>query len=457
MYVYFKKLKRLEIYNENFKLNLQHSATKFNLGPSNLGIISPFKLKLDLNSLTPSFQLDDNLFALNDIPYVVLNEFTISYLTTGTFEDSFNEFFIKNHNLDYGMVPPFISKKLAETIAYIGKYTAFLRSISSKETSNTMAYSTMTHYSMVHNNMKHPLEILPIINSIDLSKKSIFFKLKSILKFVNFNLKVLFFEKKNIFLLLEFIHSTFLFGRVDFIENLFNSLKESQKAGKKNILNILENSLNFSFKNGQFNNLMDIYITNSNANNSNGSEDSGFSLYIKLDYPVSLLIEEDFVVKLVYIFKFLWKIKKIDHLSRRVGNLKLILFSQKLMFYAFNEVIGQFKLKEFDSDAFLFDDFKRNLNGWIDSIMSGLFINTKGKKIEHLLFNLEKYLIKMGRCKGRAVGLENMVKVDVLEDKDRATALEDLAVVMRCMKEFYEFAESSLEGTTLFNLRDFYN
>lgn len=391
MYILFKKIKKIGIINDVFK-NRTHL----------IGFTKPI---VSFENVSASFN-NPLLKDYEDVIFKIYNECTISYCQNGVFEDPFGEFFIKNHVLDYGLIPPFIPIKIAETIAYIGKYTAFLKSINSLS-----------------------ISIEPI-QRIDLSKRSSSSYLSLALRNLNINLKIEFFEKLKIFDLLKYIHSTFMFGRIDFIENFFSSLKESRKSGKKNILNILENCLNAAFPSSPFNSLMDIYILSEEK--TVDFQPEGFSLYIKLSYPFSLLIEEDFAIKLVYVFKFLWKLKKIDHLARRTGKLKYILLSQKLMFYAFQEVIGAYKPSELNEDSFLFDEFKKNLSRRMDQIMKGLFINTKGKKIEHLLFNLEKALLATG----------NGEKFDE-------------SGVMKSFNEFYEFSKDSLTGTSLFDLSSF--
>ncbi|ELA41649.1 uncharacterized protein VICG_01282 [Vittaforma corneae ATCC 50505] len=161
-----------------------------------------------------------------------------------------------------------------------------------------------------------------------------------------------------------------------------------------------------------------------------GSE--SFSLYIKLDYPVSLLIEEEFVIKLVYIFKFLWKLKKIEHLAGRLRELKYFNFIQKLQFYVFNEVIGNFSIEFPDFESFCFDVFKKNINKRLDSIMKGLFINTRAKKTEMMLFSLERYLVDKGTSNR-----------NVNEDE-----------VVRALNDFCEYSKGELVGTYLFNLQE---
>lgn len=368
-------------------------------------------------SLVDGNAIDPDLAEYQDAIYQVYNECTRSYLQRGSFDDPHSEYFIRSHVLDYGLIPPFVSKSAAETVAYIGKYSAFLRSINSFSLSSNVAAT---------------------IRKLDLSKKSSVSHLKGILKNTNELLRVFFIEKYKVLELLEYIHSTFLFGRVDFIECFFNSLKESRKITKKNILAVLEGCLATAFPGSPFNGLVDIYISQDESipraqhiDTQSAGYDS-FSLYCKINYPVSVLLEEEFVLKLVYIFKFLWKLKKIDHLSRRIGDARYVNLVQKMMYYAFNEVIGGFEGFGWSNETFSIDILKKDINKKLDQVMKRLFINTQGKKAEYLLFYMEKSFVDAG-------------KGGSLDDSE----------VQSSLKEFYDLAKEDLEGTYLFNLRDF--
>ncbi|KAM0680792.1 Gamma-tubulin complex component 3 [Glugoides intestinalis] len=348
-----------------------------------------------------------DLSAFEEVVFRIYNECTISYILTGSFEDPFSEFFISNHTLDYGLIPPFISKLSAETICYIGKYSAFLRSIDS---------------------LSFPEHTVESIRRINLSLQSSNSLLKDSNVSINTQIYSEFFSKYRIFDLLRFLHSTFLFGRRDFIEHLFTSLKESRKIGRKSISNILEVCLATAFPNSPFTSLVDIYISQDEPVEKTMGVES-FSLYIKLDYPVTLLIDEQFVIKLVYIFKFLWKIMKIDNLAGRLKELRYLAFIQKLQFYVFNEVIGDFNFNFPDLDSYAFDLFKKTINGKLDNIMKRLFINTRSKKIEYLLYALEKYLLELH-------------KNPQVNDHE----------IQKAFKDFYETKRDAFTGTYLFDI-----
>lgn len=344
--------------------------------------------------------IDNDVFDFRESFYRVYNNFIRGYLTDGTISDTHGDFFIKNNVLDYGLIPPFISKSLAEDIVYVGSHTDFLRRLGSLFLDNS---------------------IVEIIQNFDISKQSSKNYIKIILMNINNLLKIHFIEKYKIFDLLDFIDSTFLFDRSDFIENLFISLKNARKVSKKNILLILENSLSFSFpKNVYFNSLFDIFL-----------DKNEFSIYLKLDFPISFIIDEGLVMKLVSIFKFLWKLKKVDHLSRRIKNPFYINLVQKLLYYVHNEVIIRPDYV-WDNLDHSIDVLRMNINKRIDYIIKNLFISTKDARIENLIDAMETCFIKTG-------------KGEVFNDSE----------VQTCLKSFYNNSKTMLDGSYLFNLQDF--
>lgn len=398
MYSSFRSIKKLASLSDAFKSREYLKCFKSG------SLHNPVNFSGTLHIHNATLFTPDPLFnGYYNVPYKILNECSISYILNGTFNDPFSEFFIHDHVLDYGLIPPFISRYTAETVAYIGKYSAFLRSISS---------------------VKINPNIQRLIEGMDLSKNSANNKLKDVIINLNTLLYSEFFIKYRIFDLLNFIHSTFLFGRIDFIEKLFSFLKESRKVGRKNICTLLENALCTTFPDSPFNRLMDIYIP------QDGNSDS-FSLYIKLEYPASLFIEEEFIIKLVYVFQYLWKIKRIEHLSARLGELKYFNIIQKMEFYVFNEVIGTFSIEFSGMETLAFEDFKHNINKKLDEIMHKLFMQTKERKVEKMLGEMEEYLVKKG-----VEGFGDDKKVE------------------RALIEFAEAYKGELVNTYLFNLWD---
>lgn len=362
--------------------------------------------------------IDEDIMDYKETVFQTYNDFTREYLLNGIVKDAYKEYFIRDGVLDYGLIPPFISKATAESIEYIGKYTHFM-----KQTGLL--------------NLDPSIQVL--IGKLDLSKNRSLSSLKIILNNINRMIYEHFIKKYQIIELLKYLNDTFLFGRGDFIENLFVSLKESRKFSRKNIISILEQSLQSSFPGNPFNCLMDIYIGMEDIGSSHGFVDQGgncgdrgFSLYCKLNFPTSMLLEEDLMIKLSYIFRFLWKLKKIDHLSRRIGVTKYVNFIQRLMYYVLNEVIGELSAFEWDCDAFACDLLKKEINKKIDIIMKNLFINTKEKKMEYLIFYMENAFMKAG------VGGE-------FDDSEIQSSLRD----------FRSISKSKLEGTYLYNIDEF--
>lgn len=357
---------------------------------------------------------DECVYEYRDCIFKMYNDCVRSLLLTGDFCDVHLEFFIvKNPRssfssfiLDYGLIPPFICVVLAEDIAYIGNCTALLKSVEGLLLAS---------------------EHRSIICSLDLSAHSCCNRIKVLLHNINTLVKIHFIDKFKIFPLFSFIHSTFLFSRSDFIEHLFNSLKESRNISKRNILSLLENSLSKAFGDSFFNSLMDIYILKDSK-----LMGDGFSIYIKVPTPACLIFDEEFVLKLVCIFRFLWKLKRIDHLARRLNLIFYINLIQRLKFYVHHEVIGQSINFEWDNNNYCLDLLGKAINQKVDLIMKNLFINTKEKRIERLFHYLESTFIGVG--KGEAFN-DNLIQ--------------------HSLREFYDSHKESFDGTYMSFIGDF--
>lgn len=352
MYLIYQELDNINSANEIIKERryfINNNSMSFSMSKASECLHSTYKniplLLLNQNSIDP------DILEYKESIFEIYSEITKDYLLSGTLNDPKFEYFIKDNVLDYGLIPPFISNSLAEIIAYTGKYTSFLKDI------GELAFEE---------------EIVATIHKLDISKSCCENKLNIIFQNLNTLLYENFVKKYNIYELLQYFNNTFLFGRGDFIENLFVSLKESRKFSKKNIVSILEESLEDAFPGSPFNSLMDIYMgiddcTINGKNNINHNNDSrnsglcGFSLYCRLSFPISFLLEEDFVIKLSYIFNFLWKLKRVDHLCRKLGNQKYTNLTHRLMYYVFYEVIGSITSFSWNNERFAFDDLKKEI------------------------------------------------------------------------------------------------
>jgi len=144
---------------------------------------------------------------------------------------------------------------------------------------------------------------------------------------------------------------------------------------------------------------------------------------------VSLLIGEDVSLKLVYIFKFLWKLKKIEYLCLRLGCVKYVNIVYKLSYYIFNEILEDMKVFSWSETELAFDDLGRQIHRKLDEAIAKMHINTSEKRMEYLLFHMENCFMTAG-------------KTGVFDDKS----------VQEALKNFCVFVSSSIKGTALFDL-----
>ncbi|KAI5172706.1 gamma-tubulin complex component 3 [Pancytospora epiphaga] len=423
MYPFYCKLKEMchindLITDKEYKVNRDSAAIAkgnddFTENPQNRSIsngvvVSPFTEY----KMVGCFHLNifNELLKYNDIAYCVYNSCTKSYFLTGTFYDPHGEYFVKEHLLDYGKIPPILSQDSAEKIVYIGKHICFLK-----------------HF-------EHSLEMKELINSIDISTRSFDSKIHFLLKYTNGLLMSDFIKKYKIAEFFEFIKSVFLFGRGDFVEHLFISLKSLRKSSRRHILSALETALRDAFPESPFVSTVDIFVKNEQET-TDGLADS-FGLYCKVDYPISILIEEEFILKLVYVFKFLWKLKRVDHLSRRVSQAKYVNFVNRLMFYVFNEALSSFSaskiLGDWKDDSLALDILRNNLNRRLDNAVKKLFINTGEKRMEYLLFYMEKAFVSAG-------------KTGIFEETE----------IQNALNAFIESTSVMLKDTSLSNIEEF--
>lgn len=379
--------------------------------------------------------------ALASVLYRVHNECTHSYLLDGSFSDPYDEYFIRDHQLVPERLPPLLRRETADKIAYIGKYTCFLRGIAESGCRTGVRATTPHRSAPGHTGasaVDHQSILAGLLTGFDLSQRSVIGAIDRVLEHLNKRLYEEFIERYQIPLLLQYVKDVFFFGRVDFIEHFFSALKDSRKATRKNLLAVLESSLDDAFPGCPFNKNIDLFIKEDSSEPPHDPQynlavlSERFSLYCNLEYPVTVLLEEDFVLKLVYIFKFLWKLKKIDHLSRRVADPKYVNFTFSLLFYVFNEVLSGLSMGDWVSDGLALDILKADINGKIHTIMKRLFINTQAKRIEYLIFYIEKAFIAAGK-----------------------SGTLDTREVQSALREFYECAAPQLENTFLFNIRSF--
>lgn len=364
-------------------------------------------------------QVFNILLGCDDIAYRVHNECIRSYLATGSFDDPYGEFFISSHSVDYGKVPPMVDHAVAEKVAYAGRYVRFLRTL--------------------HDDSL-PSAIAEEIQALDIGKRSVGARIAKILSYINSELRGRFILAYRIPELLGFLRSVFILGRGDFGDFLFSALQDTKSGAggkKRSLLPILEAALDDSFPGSPFASVVDIFVKE-NASGKGEALDSldTFALYCRPVHPTTILLEEHLVLKLVYIFRFLWKLRRVDTLAKRVRAIEYTNLTSRLSFYVFHEAAAIFRpdalLAAWDPAGPALDTLRANLDRQLDSAMQRLFINTQAKRIEYLLFHMEAAFVQAGKT----------------------GALDDTAVQI-ALKDFCDCAGTALEGTYIENMREF--
>lgn len=329
-----------------------------------------------------------------------VSKMVIEFLTNGVVDNS-NEFFIKQNKndfvVDYGLVPTFVSNEMAETILYIGKYTAQL-----KKESPTFQNNDLSGFDILDTNVQ-----IVIFDQ---------------LKYINNSMKP--FITNNLQHLFNFINNLFLFKRCDFIDVLFREFKENRNLNKKSILSIIEESMiqtnltddplasldikadaaNIQFKSNSFNLAEEIFL------------EEPFALYCKLNPALSSMFDLPMLShKLMVIFKFLWKLKKVENLIIRIeqevkSNAALIadktilhkihtinVFVSLLSQYVYYDVILVNTLQiSFDANTLVLSEIKKDIEKRLDTITKKLFLQSDRRLIEQLLCNIEVFCLGIG-------------------------------------------------------------
>ncbi|KAM0677796.1 Gamma-tubulin complex component 3 [Binucleata daphniae] len=268
-----------------------------------------------------------NFYSINSIERIVaghLNTMTNQLINTGNFVDIENEYFItKNkkiidlwdvYTIDYGLIPYFIKESDAVKINYIGKSMYILN--------KTKKYET-----------NYKINIFVELKILDVIIENVNEKMREVLSGVKENL--------------ETVKNIFLFQRSDFVETLsmFLNRHENKNLFNRTISYILENAMVNTF--GRLNEFMkkiDVCIL------ENEQSLNCISLFCQLNFPLNLIFTKEIILKLVGIFKFLWRVKKIENLIAQLrkkeietnSKVKIIVYNNlinKLMFYFCYEVI----------------------------------------------------------------------------------------------------------------------
>jgi gamma-tubulin complex component 3 len=323
-----------------------------------------------------------------------INECLAQFVSSGEFRDRTREFFIvqraganpwKSYDIDRGLVPDFVSPSTAEKILYIGKCSLLLKGISGKDLALPSEASVEE------------------AAGLEIQDPRLDEKIEALLDGANSRIGSVVLEEMNINGRIEGIRETMLFGRCDFIETLFQHLKDTNKINKKSFSYILDMALKSTF--GEFSGLFSnvgVYLVD-----GEGQYES-FALFCHLDYPLSLIFTKAVSLKLVSVFQFLWKIKRIEHLLMRALRMevgkrfgaRLVSYSNvisKVNFYILEEVIAKKWRFVVGNRGLMLEELKERIEGALDEILALGWIDSHGRTLGRFLQSLETFLLSLGK------------------------------------------------------------
>lgn len=300
------------------------------------------------------------------------NRAVCEFISKGQITDSSLDFFIVSnasaydiwdyYTIEYNKIPYFITREVAEKILYIGKSVLLIRKISNK------------YYSF---------NVTVLSNAIESD-------LNNIIQEVNLGLKIHLYEKYDVFTYLKQAKQIFLCERADFTSTLYYHLQQHNKGVNsfyhKSIVHLLEDTILETF--GNTNNFLaqiDVCIL------QNEQQLDYISLFCKLDFPLNTIFTKEIVLKYVSIFRFIWRLKKIENQLRLLKKKKfnnksqIILYSYlniviKFLTYFFESVIEKhYKIDE----SWGIEEVRKCLNCTLDNISEGM-MQVKGKGNEEL-------------------------------------------------------------------------
>lgn len=384
------------------------------------------------------------------------------WLVKGQFTDYAREFFItKNsndfwlsYNVDTGMLPFFISAEIAQKILYIGKVSNLLERISndlkvdySKEVPDSL--KTVTGDQCVLDTRPHDAKAMDVSYEHTVSNHTQVVQVldRNFENIINDKLLIADQQVKTLFLLrcqiieyLQFCKDTFFFARNDFIEHLLFHMKGINKSNlcRRSYSFVLDSAIMSSFKQiNKITSTLDMCVL----------KDEDFSLFCHFDFPVNVVIEKDVVMIFLSIFKYLWKIKRVEHFLRKLkekesGELtntvrlnKWYVLIQKIFFYFLYEIIEKNYvelLSIVDNKIFVVDELRKGVKKFLRNVINGIFQeNGSGKEQMDIFINVLEQECLNYKKYGR-----------VFDDSHIKKNLEDLMVLVN----------DRIENTTLFNI-----
>ncbi|OQS53537.1 hypothetical protein EHP00_2673 [Ecytonucleospora hepatopenaei] len=166
--------------------------------------------------------------------------------------------------------------------------------------------------------------------------------------------------------------------------------------------------------------------------------------------------------KLTVIFKFLWKLKKVENLSIRIKHdfiykskfsnsdnkaksinsmiNKINVFVGLFLQYVYYEVIHPNNLNVgFDANGLVLDNLSSDLNKKLDNIIKHLYLNTDRRLIEQILCNFEVFFIGLGNLK-RKIYRDTEYNSFLAEEniqKSVSAVFKDLKESFACFNSLY--------------------
>lgn len=316
---------------------------------------------------------------------VNLNE----WLVNGQFIDYGKEFFITktenafwlSYNIDFGMLPFFISEEVATKILYIGKISNLLQKLA---TNHDIWYNSKN---------KNDEDLKSVLDNtsycdIQILDRNLETLVHERLVIANRHAKTFFIDGCCIMNYLQFCKDTFFFARNDFIENLIYYMKDITRdtTYKQSYSLVLDSAITSSFKrNDKITQTLDLCVL----------KNDDFSLFCHFDFPVDIVIEKDTIMVFLSIFKYFWRIKRLEHFLRKLKEDQITLANaviinkwyfllQKLQFYFFYEVVERHyaSLQEIlDNNLFLVDELRKGIKRFLKNVINGIFQeNGNGKE-----------------------------------------------------------------------------
>jgi gamma-tubulin complex component 3 len=360
-----------------------------------------------------------------------INECLAQFVGGREFQDRAKEFFIvrragvtpwEGYSIDHGLVPDFVSPATVERILYIGRCSFLLKSISERDIALCPSKNVDAEGLEIQDpRLDEKIELLLGVSNARIGRAL---------------------DEMNMGSRIEGIRQTMLFGRCDFIETLFQYLKDTNRINRKSFSYILDMALQDAFgRSSDFSSGLGVYLVDGE------SQYGSFALICHLDYPLSLMFTKEVSLKLVSAFRFLWRIKRIEHLLMRmsragtwVSRLRLVMYSNivaKINFYILEEAVAKRWRFSMDNRGLMLEELRRDVEGALDAILAAGWIESHDQAMERFLQALECYLLSQGKggvvCNDLEVQQSLRAVVDAAGDEFAGTSLFDLKrYVVQC-------------------------